>query len=181
MCEDLKVCGKRELYNLLRMRHKYQVIMDKQVKERKEEEKKVRLAEKGPKDETDEDEKLDRELEDTILRIEKDKKRQAKKDKVQEKKSDLRTKMSVIATTTIDNDEELYLSRKQWDQLRDKVEEKSVDDSGEQDSDSGSEADSEQESDSSNQKEPAKDSDEETDEEVERINEMAEEFEKQIT
>ena len=58
---------------------------------------------------------LDKELEETIQRIEKDKRRQAKKDKVQEKKSDLRTKMSVIATTTIDNDEELYLNRKQWD------------------------------------------------------------------
>ena len=112
MCEDLKVCGKRELYNLLRMRHKYQVMMDKQVKEKKEEEKKARLAEMGPKEETDEDEKLDKELEETIKRIEKDKKRQTKKDRVQEKKTDLRTKMSVIATTTIDNDEELYLNRK---------------------------------------------------------------------
>ena len=89
--------------------------MDKEIKEMKVEERKKREAIEGPREETDEDEKLDKELEETIAKIERDKKRQEKKDRVQTAKSDLRTKMSVIATTTIDNDEELYMNKKQWD------------------------------------------------------------------
>ena len=85
--------------------------MDKEIKEKKEEERKARQAELGPREETDEDEKLDKELEDMIQKIERDKKRQTKKDRVLAVKSDLRTKMSVIATTTIDNDEELYMNK----------------------------------------------------------------------
>ena len=88
--------------------------------------------------------------------------------------------MSVIATTTIDNDEELYLNRKQWDQLRNKVEKGSDEESEEEHSESGSDEESEPESNDSGEKAPVKDSDEETDEEAERINEMAEEFEQQI-
>ena len=87
------------------------MLMDKEIKEKKEEERKVREAELGPREETDEDEKLDKELEDMIQKIERDKKRQTKKDRVLAVKSDLRTKMSVIATTTIDNDEELYMNK----------------------------------------------------------------------
>ena len=63
----------------------------------------------------DEEAKIDRELEETMKRIAKDKKRQAKKEKVLADKSDLRKKMSVIATTTLDNDEDLTMSRKLWD------------------------------------------------------------------
>jgi hypothetical protein len=50
-----------------------------------------------------------------MKRIAKDKKRQAKKEKVLADKSELRKKMSVIATTTLDNDEDLAMSRKLWD------------------------------------------------------------------
>ena len=63
----------------------------------------------------DEEAKIDRELEETMKRIAKDKKRQAKKEKVLADKSDLRKKMSVIATTTLDNDDDLTMSRKLWD------------------------------------------------------------------
>jgi len=63
----------------------------------------------------DEEAKIDRELEETMKRIAKEKKRQAKKEKVLADKSDLRKKMSVIATTTLDNDEDLTMSRKLWD------------------------------------------------------------------
>ena len=73
--------------------------------------------------------------------------------------------MSVIATTTIDNDEELYLNRKQWDQLRDKVEKGSDEESEEENSESGSDEESQPESNDSEEKPPVKDSDEETDEE----------------
>ena len=47
--------------------------------------------------------------------MDRQKKRQAKKERELKAKSDLRQKMSVIATTTgIDNDEELNMSRKLW-------------------------------------------------------------------
>ena len=46
-------------------------------------------------------------------------KRAAKKDREQKAKSDLRHKMSVIATTTgIDNDEELNMPSRLWDEVR---------------------------------------------------------------
>jgi hypothetical protein len=46
----------------------------------------------------DEDEKIDKELEETLLKMEKEKKRRAKKEKVAKEKGDLMKKMSVIAT-----------------------------------------------------------------------------------
>jgi methylmalonyl-CoA mutase cobalamin-binding subunit len=56
-----------------------------------------------------------------LKRIEREKKRAEKKEKVQKAKSDLRKKMSVIASSGIDgNDEDLYLSQKLWDKLREK-------------------------------------------------------------
>ena len=53
-----------------------------------------------------------------MKRMEKEKKRQAKKEKILADKSELRKKMSVIATTTLDNDEDLLMSRKLWDDVR---------------------------------------------------------------
>ena len=61
---------------------------------------------------------VDRELEETIKRMEKDKKRLAKKEREAAVKQDIRTKMSVIAATTLDNDEDLTLDRKTWEKLR---------------------------------------------------------------
>lgn len=56
-----------------------------------------------------------------MARLAKEKKRQAKKEKEIKLKSDLRQKMSVIATSTgIDNDEELNLNSRLWDELRQK-------------------------------------------------------------
>lgn len=52
--------------------------------------------------------------------MEKEKKRLAKKEKIASDKSELRKKMSVIATTTLDNDEDLLMSRKLWDDIRKK-------------------------------------------------------------
>ena len=53
-----------------------------------------------------------------MKRMEKEKKRAAKKEKILADKSELRKKMSVIATTTLDNDEDLLMSRKLWDDVR---------------------------------------------------------------
>jgi hypothetical protein len=56
-----------------------------------------------------------------MLRIDRDKKRAAKKEREIKNKFDLRQKMSVIATTTgIDNDEELHLTARVWEDLHKK-------------------------------------------------------------
>lgn len=54
-------------------------------------------------------------------RIEREKKRAAKKEREIKQKFDLRQKMSVIATTTaMDNDEELHLPNRVWEDLHKK-------------------------------------------------------------
>ena len=85
----------------------------------------------------DEEAKIDRELEETMLRIAKEKKRVAKKEKIAKDKTELRKKMSVIATTTLDNDEDLHLSNRLWDEIRRKGFEKVGDNSDDEDSDNG--------------------------------------------
>lgn len=50
--------------------------------------------------------------------MEKAKKRQAKKLRENEAKQEHRKKMSVIASTTINNDEEMILDKKTWDKLK---------------------------------------------------------------
>ena len=102
---------------MIRLRHKYQTIISKLAKSAADEEAAKAKALEQPEDE---DAKIDRELEETIKRMEKEKKRAAKKLKVQEDKSELRKKMSVIATTTLDNDEDLTMSKRLWDKVRDK-------------------------------------------------------------
>lgn len=107
MLGDLKVLGRRECAILLRMHHKYQnVLSDK----RHLAEKKVRAIEEEAKAliPVDEDAELDKALEATLHRIQKEKKRAEKKEKILKAKSELRKKMSVIATSGVDgNDEEL--------------------------------------------------------------------------
>lgn len=117
ICDDLKVCGRREMGLLIRIRHKYQEILKREVKRVAEEE---RAKAKELEEPEDEDAKIDRELEETMQRMEKEKKRLAKKEKVATDKSELRKKMSVIATTTLDNDEDLMMSRRLWDDIRKK-------------------------------------------------------------
>ena len=50
--------------------------MAREAKEAKDEERKARLEAEGPREKEDEDEKLDRELEETIKRVEREKKKQ---------------------------------------------------------------------------------------------------------
>lgn len=61
---------------------------------------------------------VDKELEQTLQRVEREKKRQLKKERLRDSKQDMRTKMSVIAATSINADEELQLDRKTWDKLK---------------------------------------------------------------
>lgn len=87
------------------MRHKYQAAI-KQLK---------RDETVEVKEELDPEQQIQKELDEALVRLEKDKKRQAKKDRELKAKTDLRQKMSVIATSTgIDNDEELNLNSRLW-------------------------------------------------------------------
>lgn len=54
----------------------------------------------------------------TMAKFEKIKKRAAKKLREAEVKQDMRKKMSVIAASTINNDEELLLDKSTWDKLK---------------------------------------------------------------
>lgn len=110
ICEDIRVCGRSELNKLLTLRHKYQAFKKKQnVPEKKEE------------IELDPEAIIEKQLDEAILRIEKEKKRAAKKDREIKAKQEYRQKMSVIATSTgIDNDEELNMNGRLWDELREK-------------------------------------------------------------
>lgn len=79
--------------------------------------------------------------------MEKNKKRAAKKERELKQKSDLRQKMSVIATSTgIDNDEELHLPQRLWDEIRESGLEK-LDESMSSASDSNESSDESAESD----------------------------------
>jgi hypothetical protein len=118
MVSDLKVLGRREYQHLLRLHHKYQTLLHKT---KLEEEKKEKAKEKAEAEPVDADAELDKQLESTILRIQKEKKRQEKKERILKAKSDLRKKMSVIASNGADgNDEDLFLSDRLWDKVRKK-------------------------------------------------------------
>ena len=109
MCDDIKVLGRREFSHLIRLRHKYVTTVKKEAKDKEQEE---REKNKADESEMDEDAKIDKELEETLAKMEKEKKRRAKKEKVLKEKGDLMKKMSVIASNSLDNDEDLHLSSK---------------------------------------------------------------------
>lgn len=60
MCNDLKVCGRREMSHLIRLRHKFHGILSKNAAKLHQEEEAKRKALLPPEDE---DAKIDRELE----------------------------------------------------------------------------------------------------------------------
>jgi len=109
-------------------------------------------------------------------RIEKEKKRAAKKEREIKQKFDLRQKMSVIATTTaMDNDEELHLPNRVWEDLHKKgfegLENESDESSGSDESDLDEESSEEE----------VESDDSEVDDKVKAINKMAEEMEENIS
>ena len=114
MCKDIKVCGRRELSELLKIRYKYNNILEAEAKAIKE------ANRPAPAEKTQDDlqAEVDRELQETIDRVEKMKKRQQKKERERDLKQDIRKKMSVIAATSINNDDELMLDAKTWDKLK---------------------------------------------------------------
>jgi hypothetical protein len=106
--DDIKVCGRGDLQKLLTMRHKFQTYTKNLNRPVKEE---------AP--EVDPQVQIERDLEEAVKRMEKEKKRAAKKERELKQKSELRQKMSVIATSTgIDNDEELHMSQRLWEDVR---------------------------------------------------------------
>lgn len=65
------------------------------------------------------EEEADKELEVTIKRVEKERKKQEKKERERKVKSDLRAKMSVIASTDIYNtNDEVLFDRKTLEKLK---------------------------------------------------------------
>lgn len=61
---------------------------------------------------------VDKELDETIKRVERDKKKADKKEKAKEVKQDIRKKMSVIAASGLDNDEDLIMDQRTWAKLK---------------------------------------------------------------
>lgn len=118
ICEDIKCCGRRELSELLKLRLRYVNAIQDANRAANEKKKEEADALRGPKTQEELEAQVDRELQETLDALEKQKKRQAKKQREAEQKQDMRKKMSVIASTTIDNDDEMVLDKKTWAKLK---------------------------------------------------------------
>lgn len=159
--QDLKVLGRREFQHLLRMRHQYQFLLKKQERAAKE----ASRPQKEEREKTEEEleAELEKELDATISRMDAEKKRKEKKERLVNKKTEQLNKMSYIQPT-LENDEDLTLPRHVWDEWRTKGYEKI----GEKSSDS------EQSSEEESSEEDAKESSEESiDAEIMAVEEMA--------
>jgi AdoMet-dependent rRNA methyltransferase SPB1 len=119
-CEDLKVAGRRELFSLLKFRHKYQRLVDQERKQAKSAADKKAAAEaKAERGDQELEEENDRELEETIKRVEKERKKQEKKERERKAKAEIRAKMSVIASTDIYNqNDDVLFDRRTLEKLR---------------------------------------------------------------
>lgn len=114
--EDLKVAGRREYSVLLKL--KYAHDLDIQNKRRAINDAKREAIPVVEKTEEELEAEVDKELEATIAKVEREKKRQAKKARERDAKQDMRKKMSVIAATAINNDEDLTLDKRTWQKLK---------------------------------------------------------------
>lgn len=77
------------------------------------------LIEVKPLTEEEMEAQIDKELDETIKRVEKDKKRQLKRERVKAQKNDIRKKMSVIASSSIHNEQdEILFDRKTLQKLK---------------------------------------------------------------
>ena len=131
---------------------------------------------------------VDRELEASIKRVEREKKKHDKKEREQAAKQETRKKMSVIASTALDNDEDLALDKRTWEKVREigldnmHLHVSHVEDDAEENMD-----DTERKyrylTDGGTklaEKENVEDDDSESDDNVKRVNRMAEEIDQQI-
>jgi hypothetical protein len=117
LCEDIKVLGKREMSILLNYRYKYIHNLAKQRKQDKDTANNA-LPKAEPTEE-DLEAQNEKELEDTIKRVEKDRKKQEKKERERKVKGDLRQKMSVIASSDIHNQtDDVLFDRRTFERLQ---------------------------------------------------------------
>ena len=86
ICQDIKLCGRRELSELLKLRFKLNQDIEKKAKAIKD----AKYAQEHPENEEKTEEQLqaevDKELEEAIKRLEKTKKKQLKKEREREAK-----------------------------------------------------------------------------------------------
>jgi len=139
-CQDLKACGRKEFSDLLKVRIKYLNNIEIANREANDKRKAEEAAARPPKTQEELEAEVDRELEQTMAKFEKIKKRAAKKQREMEAKQDIRKKMSVIASNTVNNDDDMVLDKSTWDKLKqidiedaDKYIESSSDDDNSQD------------------------------------------------
>jgi hypothetical protein len=78
MIGDIKNCGRRDMQHLLRLRHKYKIVMHGIDQAAKEAARPVK--EDKPLTEAEEEAELDKELDKQLAHLDREKKRQAKKD-----------------------------------------------------------------------------------------------------
>lgn len=86
MCEDLKVCGRREFQELLKLRYKYQVTVERKKAAIKDAKRAEEEANKPEMTQEELEALVDKELDETIKRVEREKKKAEKKEKVKEAK-----------------------------------------------------------------------------------------------
>jgi len=91
------------MHFLLKYRHKHQRSLTLEKRQLKQEGEKEALKNKPELNESELEEQNEKELEETIKRVERDRKRQDKKEREKKLKNELRQKMSVIASTDINN------------------------------------------------------------------------------
>ena len=118
ICQDLKVCGRREFQELLKLRYKYVVSIERKKQAIKDAKKAEEEANKPEMTQEELEAMVDKELDETIKRVEKEKKKALKKERIKDQKQDIRKKMSVIAASSMNNDEDLILDAKTWDKLK---------------------------------------------------------------
>ena len=117
-CQDLKTCGRKEFSDLLKLRSKHLSNIETTNRQANDKRRSEEAALKPPKTQEELEAAVDKELEDTMAKFEKVKKRAAKKLREIESKQDIRKKMSVIAASTINNDEDLVLDKSTRDKLK---------------------------------------------------------------
>lgn len=118
ICGDLKVCGRGELFSLLKYRTKFQATQESEKKKARKA--KSDASGRVEKELTPEEleEQTNKELEETIKRVEKERRKQEKKERERKAKADLRQKMSVIASTDHNQNDDVLFDRRTLEKLK---------------------------------------------------------------
>ena len=102
---------------MLKYKYKYTKMLE--AEKRADKQANQALIEVKPLTEEEMEAQIDKELDETIKRVEKDKKRQLKRERVKAQKNDIRKKMSVIASSSIHNEQdEILFDRKTLQKLK---------------------------------------------------------------